>query len=205
MKRVLPSAGLSGPQHYWKMMAELSAKGGFTVSDVHKLTNGRSRATVKSYVIFCAKQGFVEAIGERPTSVPPSIIYKVRDRRMPAPVQRRANFASSQGRRCQQMWTAIRALKLFTIRELAVAATTSEIVVGEKRAREYVQLLLRAGYVAEIGQRTRRGQQARWKLMPACNTGPLAPATLERGAVLYDRNLGRAVNVTAPETAGRAA
>lgn len=206
MKRVLPSEGLAGPQHYWKMMVTLSSKGGFTIADVHKLTNGCALRTVKAYVTFCAKQGHALAIGERPTiKNRTATIYKVRDHRLPAPIQRRASFEDSRGRGRQQLWTAIRALKLFSVRELAIAATTSDVPVSEKLARGYVGVLAKAGYVAEVGHRTRSGQQARWKLMPAFNTGPLSPATIERGSVLYDRNLGRSVNLNDPQSVGRAA
>jgi hypothetical protein len=206
MKRVLPSDGLSGPQHYWKMMVALSAKGGFTIADVHKLTNGCALRTVKAYVLFCARQQHALVVGQRPTiKNRAATIYKVRDHRLPAPIQRRASFEDSRGRGRQQLWTAIRALKLFTVRELAVAATTSEVPVSEKLARGYVGVLAKAGYLAEVGQRTRSGQQACWKLMPAFNTGPLSPATIEGGAVLYDRNLGRSVNLNSPEIVGRAA
>lgn len=206
MKRVLPTTELRGPQHYWKTMVELSARDGFTIGDVHKLTNGRALKTIKAYVLFCAEHGHVVPVGQRPTvKNRTATIYKVKDRRLPAPVQRRASFENSQGRRRQQLWTAMRALKLFTIRELSVAATTMEVSVSEKLARSYVRLLVRASYVVEVGHRTRSGQQARWKLMPAFNTGPLAPATLQRDSVLYDRNLARSVNLNVPETVGRAA
>jgi hypothetical protein len=206
MKRVLPSDGLSGPQHYWKVMVALSAKGGFTIADVHGLTNACALRTVKAYVLFCAKQGHALAIGERPTiKNRTATIYQVKDRRLPAPIQRRAGFENRQGRGRQQLWTAIRALKLFTVRELSVAATTSDVAVSEKLARGYVGVLAKAGYVVEVGLRTRSGQQARWKLMPSFNTGPAAPATVERGAVLYDRNLGRSVNLNELGTTGRAA
>lgn len=206
MKRVLPSHGLKGPQHYWNAMVALSAKGGFTIADVHGLTNGCALRTVKAYVVFCANQGHALAIGERPTiKNRTATVYKVKDRRLPAPIQRRAGFENRQGRGRQQLWTAIRALKFFTVREIAIAATTSEVAVSEKLARGYVGVLAKAGYLAEIGRRTRSGQQAHWKLMPAFNTGPLAPATVERGTVVYDRNLGRSVNLNGSENVGRAA
>lgn len=180
--------------------------GGFTITDIHKLTNGRSRRTVKTYVLFCAAQGHIAATGELPTvKNRVATIYKVKELRAAAPIKRRASFENRRGRGYQQLWTAIRALKLFTVRELAVAATTSDVAVSEKTARAYIGLLAKAKYVAEVGHRTRSGQQAHWKLMPAFNTGPQAPAALERGTVLYDRNLGRSINLNGPGTVGRAA
>lgn len=206
MKRVLPNPLPRGPQHYWSEMVALSRKAGFTITDIHKASSGRSRKTIKSYILFCVERGHIEAIGERATEKNrAALVYKVRNPRAVAPIERRPNFADDRGRRAQQIWTAIRALRQFTIAELAVAASTDAVPVSPRRSREYVGTLARAGYVAEVGSRACPGQKAHWRLMPAKNTGPLAPALIERGTVLYDRNLQQAVNLNAPETVGRAA
>jgi hypothetical protein len=206
MKRAVPNPLPQGPLHYWSQMVAMSRKGGFTVTEIHKAASVRARSTIKAYVAFCAGQGHIEKIGERPTEKNRTAnVYKVRDPRAAAPVQRRGAFADDRGRRCQQLWTAIRALRSFTVRDLAIAATTDTVPVPEKTARAYVHRLAAAGYLAEIGPRRRPGIPAHWRLLPAHNTGPLAPATLQQGTLLFDRNLGRAVNVTAPETTGRAA
>lgn len=207
MKRTAPTAALPrGPLHYWKQMVAMSRSGGFTITDVHKASNGRSRKTVKTYVLFCAEHGHIELVGDQPT-VKNRIahIYRVRDLRAPAPIERRPEFADDRGRRAQQIWTAIRALRQFTIRELAMAASTDVVPVTLRRAREYVGTLASAGYVVEIGHRAHPGLISRWRLMPAFNTGPKAPATLAGGTILYDRNLDQAVNLNSLETAGRAA
>ena len=207
MKRTAPTAALlRGPLHYWKERVAMSRRGGFTITDVHKASNGRSRQTVKDYVLFCAEQGHIELVGSHATVKNRSAnIYKVRDLRAPAPIRRRPDFADDRGRRAQQLWNAIRALRQFTIRELAVAASTEAVPVTQRRAREYVGMLARAGYLAEVGHRAHPGLISRWRLMPAKNTGPQAPATLAGGSILYDRNLDEAVNLNYPETAGRAA
>lgn len=205
MKRTAPTAALPrGPLHYWKEMVAMSRRGGFTITDVHKASNGRSRQTIKDYVLFCAEQGHVALVGDQPTiKNRRANVYKVCDPRAPAPIQRRADFADDRGRRAQQLWTAIRALRQFTVRELAVAASTDAVTVTVKRAREYVGTLAGAGYLAEVGHRAHPGLIARWRLLPAKNTGPKAPATLAGGTVLYDRNLEQTVNLN--DLAGRAA
>ncbi|ODT55703.1 MAG: hypothetical protein ABS59_02880 [Methylobacterium sp. SCN 67-24] len=206
MKRVLPNPLPRGPQHYWSEMVALSRKAGFTITDIHKASSGRSRKTIKSYILFCVERGHIEVVGERVTEKNrAALVYKVRNPRAVAPIERRPNFADDRGRRAQQIWTAIRALRQFTVAELAVAASTDAVPVSPRRSREYVGTLARAGYVAEVGNRACPGQKAHWRLMPAKNTGPLAPALIERGTVLYDRNLHQAVNLNAPETVGRAA
>jgi hypothetical protein len=206
MKRAVPNPLPQGPQHYWSQMVALTRKGGFTVTDIHKACALRSRNTVKAYVAFCAQAGHLEKIAEETTvKNRAAFIYRVRNLRAEAPVQRRDSFTGDRGRRCQQLWTAMRALRSFTVRDLAIAAATDTIAVPEATARTYVNALMKAGYLVEIGHRRQRGVQAHWKLMPAFNTGPLAPATVERGTAIYDRNLERVVNLNVSETTGRAA
>lgn len=203
MKRTEPSALPQGPQHYWLQMVALSRKGGFTITDIYKASSQRARSTVKDYVRFCFTEGHLLQVGERPTvKNRQAILYKVRDPRIAAPIQRRPDFENDRGRRAQQLWTAMRALRVFTAQELAIAASTDAVSVPETTARGFLRLLARAGYVAEIAT---RGQRLHWKLLPAFNTGPLAPARIESGTVLYDRNNGRSINLNAPETVGRAA
>lgn len=206
MKRTEPSVLPQGPQHYWTQMVALSRKGGFTVTDIYKATSQRARSTVKAYIRFCFTEGHLLQIGEQPTvKNRQATLYRVRDPRLAAPIQRRADFEDDRGRRAQQLWTAMRALRVFTAQELAIAASTDAVPVPETTARGFLRLLARAGYAAEVGTRTSRGQRAFWKLLPAFNTGPLAPARIEGGTVLYDRNNGRTVNLNEPEAAGRAA
>lgn len=204
MKRVLPPSLPQGPQHYWSQMVAMSRKGGFTVTDIYKATSLRSRKTVKCYVLFCLEGGFVEQIGERPTEKNrTAFVYRVRDLRQAAPIERRPDFDDSHGRRAQQMWNTMRRLRVFTARGLAIAASTDEIVVQEATARGYLRSLAKAGYIAADERQT--GNRIQWVLLPAFNTGPLAPAITQRGTVLVDRNLSKVVNLNAPETVGRAA
>lgn len=206
MKRAVPNPLPQGPQHYWSQMVALTRKGGFTITDIHKASSLRSRQTVKAYVTFCAEAGHVVAVDSQITSKNRlAFVYKVINLRAEAPVQRRESFTGDRGRRCQQLWTAMRALRTFTVRDLAIAAATDTIAVSEATARTYVTALMKAGYLVEIGHRRQRGVQAHWKLMPSFNTGPLAPATIERGSAVYDRNLSRVVNLNPSETTGRAA
>ena len=206
MKRAVPNPLPQGPQHYWSQMVALTRKGGFTITEIYKASAMRSRKTVKSYVTFCAEAGHIEKVGEATTSKNrAAFIYRVLNLRAEAPVQRRESFSGDRGRRCQQIWTAMRALRTFTIRDIAIAAATDTISVSEATTRTYVTALMKAGYLVEIGHRRQRGVQAHWKLMPSFNTGPLAPATIERGSAVYDRNLGRVVNLNVSETTGRAA
>lgn len=206
MKRAIPNPLPQGPQHYWSQMVAMSRKGGFTITDIFKASSQRSRKTVKSYVTFCAQAGHVVAVASQLTSKNRlASVFKVVNPRADAPIQRRDSFTGDHGRRCQQLWTAMRALRLFTVRDLAIAAATDTIAVSEATARTYVRALAKAGYLVEVGHRRQRGVQAHWKLMPSFNTGPLAPAMVDHATAIFDRNLRKVVNLNAPEAAGRAA
>jgi hypothetical protein len=203
MKRHSPPSSLHGPQHYWAVMVDLSDHG-FSVGDIHGHTNGASYHTVKQYVLWCHSNGSLTPIGTRPGVAGRQIIlYRVVDRKASAPIRRRADFRDDRGRRAQQLWTAMRALRSFTASELAVAASTDTVVISARRAREYINDLARAGYVSELGARRLVGQIAHWRLLPNRNSGPLAPAITANG--LVDRNLGCPVNLNRSRTARRAA
>lgn len=193
MKRCRLPQNLTGPQHYWAEMVALSAAG-FTIGDIYGRTNGVTYDVVKKYVLFCAAAGAIERLGSRPGIAGRAVsIYGVVDLRAPAPVIRREDFANDRGRRAQQLWTAMRGLRSFSAAELAVAASTDDLAISARRAREYVKALAGHGYVAEIGARTCVGQTAQWRLLPQRNTGPRAPAITASGELL-DRNLLGPVN-----------
>lgn len=93
----------------------------------------------------------------------------------------------TQGLGREQLWRTIRMLRGdFDYRELAIAASTEEVPVGEIDARYYLRHLAAAGYLRMVKPDTRR-RPARWRL--ARNTGPLAPK-ITRAKVIWDPNTG---------------
>lgn len=85
---------------------------------------------------------------------------------------------------CARMWTAIRVLKVFSIKELTAAAS-----VSEASARKYMRLLERAGYVAKTTRRS--ANNIGWRLIR--HTGPHHPGAINTGTrtvALVDRNTG---------------
>jgi hypothetical protein len=194
MKRHSPPVALRGPQHYWAVMCRLTlGQGAFTLREVFGYTNGVAPRTVKLYIQRCHRMGAISVV-DIGTSASGGEVYRyaVLTPDSEAPILRRATFADDRGRRAQQLWTAMRALRHFAITELAVAASTDDLVIDQRRTREYVRALATAGYVVEIGTRARVGLPARWRLMPQANTGPKAPAITKDG--LVDRNLSGPVN-----------
>lgn len=86
----------------------------------------------------------------------------------------------------EAMWSAMRALKVFDARELALAASTEARPVTLVTAKSYLNRLNAAGYLAVVRPATPQ-RIAAYRLKPAMNTGPEAPKVL-RTHLIYDPN-----------------
>lgn len=177
-----------GPAHYWKIMCGLRT---FTAADVHGRRNGASRGSVIRYVRACSEAGYCERIGERASRKGrPMPLYRMADvRRLTAPT---FHVETDRGRRQQQLWNAVRSLKSFTAKELAITASTDSIPVSLPMACQYCARLAVAGYLWIEQER----RPKRYRANPARMTGPLAPSFRRNSGAGVDRNLRRAVNVT---------
>lgn len=187
MKR-LHSLKNSGPKAYWNAMRSLTlSAGSFTVRDVAERCNASSSNTVACYVHACKRGGHLEEVGERPSGAlngQPFKLYAVKvTRRLDAPFEKEVH-APKFGAAHRQMWTAMRAMPRFTTRELAVLASTDEVVVTSNTARIFCWKLEQAGYIQELG---RDGRWRVLRLRPGKSTGPLPPAITIEGEVI-DRN-----------------
>lgn len=179
-----------GPEHYWRMMGELTrSAGGFTVTDIWQLTNSRSRKTVKGYIHHCRDIEAIEVVGEGANG---AVSYRVVNPNAAAPVQRRDDFQDRRGRIQEQIWIAMRSLPQFTIRELAVEASTDDVTVCERAAKDYVQALREAGYLTTVRAGERLKTPGIFRLRPDMGRGPKAPAIL-RTRFVFDRNTGKPV------------
>lgn len=87
------------------------------------------------------------------------------------------------------LWTAMRALKTFTLPEVAFAASTDTLTVSQEIAELYLRRLRDAGYVMLQRDATSRAAE-RWRLVPKMNTGPLAPMLMQV-TLTFDRNSRR--------------
>jgi len=98
----------------------------------------------------------------------------------------------------QQLWNAMRALKAFTLDEVVFAAATEEVRIQRHVARNYVQQLLRAGYLSENAKRIGPAADIVYRLKPGANTGPLAPSlvSIAFSVVVLDTNTNAAPDVT---------
>ncbi|MDH4229995.1 MAG: hypothetical protein OEW11_09690 [Nitrospirota bacterium] len=89
------------------------------------------------------------------------------------------------------LWNAMRVLKFFTVRELAITSCTPTVTISEANTRGYLRYLALAGYLA-LAEKSRIAHPATWRFVR--NTGPLAPVIQQgknRPRQVYDRNLNQ--------------
>ncbi len=168
----------SGPAHYWREM--LARKKGFTVSDIALSSEGVAYTTVKRYVWFLVKSGFVVRIGEKKSGYATQAIYAIKKESRVAPVERADPLVKPPTGR-EALWTAMRALTQFSVAELAISASTEERAVSSRSASLFVQRLVQAGAIEVIeaprkaSGRPLGSKAGLYRLKRAANTGPLPP------------------------------
>lgn len=95
----------------------------------------------------------------------------------------------------EQLWQAIRGLRSFNYVELAAVASTPQRQVSASEARDYVKALVRAKYLQCIQQASvgrKDSALARYRLIPARNTGP-KPPVVQQIRQVFDPNENRVV------------
>jgi hypothetical protein len=183
----------SGPEHYWREMRRLGSKG-FTVRAIANASDGVSYETVRRYVWWLQKEGYVARVGQKQDGYAVQAIYVVKKATAHAPIERAAPRAIKAR---EAMWNAIRALKQFTARELAVSAATEERPISQRSANLYIQRLAQAGVLqvvvpprratGKIGPVPRGAIAGTWRLRKNADTGPEAPKLCNAGFV-FDPN-----------------
>jgi hypothetical protein len=173
-----------GNEGFWQIICQLhSSQGTFTVVDI----DGESCVNpqlIRKYIRLLIAGGFVERIG-RDRGKFASASFRLLKSPNRAP-RVRPDGSMIHANAIEHLWTAIRTLKSFGLRELMFAASTPEVAPTYALAKRYAAYLTRAGYLsvkANAGKHT-------WRLKPGMNTGPLPPAIQEvRAEVMWDRNL----------------
>lgn len=174
---------LDSRQTLWDAIREQRT---FTVRSVA----GRARLgldTVREYLIGLQKANYIRLTGADYTiQGTPAKIYKlVKDAGVDAPKVRKDGSETIRGRGREQMWTAMRILKVFSPRDLAMHASTGKLGVALAYAKEYCIFLARVGYLV-------REKDGRFRFKEENFTGPLAPM-IQRTKQVYDPNLRRVV------------
>jgi hypothetical protein len=176
-----------GQEGFWSIMRALDAIGPFSIADVDHETSG-SRGAVDGYFRALIKAGVLKQVGTRPNKPTAIKLYRLTQRPQQAPHVRADGTEILSCR--QNLWRAVRSLKQFNTGELAFAASTPELPIKRTTAIQFVSQLAAAGYLTKA--LSGHGHEMAYRLKPAMNTGPLAPARL-RINVVWDRNLKRVV------------
>ena len=93
----------------------------------------------------------------------------------------------TQGQGRKNLWRTAKIMGEFSVKDLAVFASTSKVPIKESEAADYVYHLVKAGYLAVIQPAKARGGRARYKFLMSRYTGPLAPQ-VQRIKQVYDPN-----------------
>lgn len=161
----------------------------FTAAHLWQQT-GASRATVTEYLTGLHRAGYITAVGKeagKPGKMPATIYRLIRDHGVEPPRVRRDGTAVTMGMGRENMWRTMRIMGEFTARELAISATTEEVVVAESEARTYCYHLHKAGYLATIGERSGRTGLTCYRLLQSRYSGP-KPPMVQRVRQVYDPN-----------------
>lgn len=195
------SGPLSGGAYYWRVIRELAAQNGglFTINQVFALCGGVRRMAPANYVLALLAEEHVAVASVRHWGGRCEKTYRLITE---TPRPPRLAMHNPQAVRRQQLWRAMRALKSFTIRELACAASIEEAPVTDAVAQNYLWWLRRAGYVVLKG---RLGTVGHYQLLRRMDSGPLPPVVRHRSSSVFDQNTEEVVNLNGVPTKGWAA
>lgn len=191
-----------GQDGFWQIICRLSeSQGTFSAMDI----DGESNVSIKGiekYIRLLVAGGFIAPLEVRKKAA------RGKASRFVAPLYRQIKFQKRTPRirpdgslipatAIEQLWTAIRSLKTFGLKELIFAATTDEVTPSYALAKRYVHYLTTAGYLTAAVQA--RGRSRAWRLKPGMNTGPLPPCLKAvRARTMWDPNINTFVG-GAPE------
>lgn len=156
--------------------------------------------TVLTYLRALTLAGFVEVV-EAVQEIGDVQTYRLaRDNGVEAPRLTARGKPVQQGRKTEALWRAMRVLSQkgdFCPRDLLAVASTAAEPISFETAKSYVLHLVRAGYlrVTQPARRVGIGQgrlSARYRLLPARNTGP-RPPMIQRTKAIFDPNLNAVV------------
>lgn len=171
-----------GSAHIWRVIRDLTEQDRsrpFTAAEIIVHCDASViLGTIKGVLRTLTKAGIVEESAAFPN------MWRVLKRPTQLPHLTREGRVVRSGQ--EAMWNAMRALRVFSPSELAMASSTEERRVTTMTAKSYVARLFAAGYLT-IERASTPKSQASYRLKPSMNTGPLAPKILRIKAV-FDAN-----------------
>jgi len=168
--------GLDSRQVLWEIIRKM---GTVTFRSLRNETV-LSMDTVRDYVRSLEKAGFLRKLPREEGPWAPNTWELIKDVGVEAPRVRRDGTLVTQGEGRRNMWEAMRILRVFTPRDLAVAASLPDCPVKESTALDYAKHLCKAGYLKKNGRE--------YRFLPSAYTGPLAPQ-IQRTKRVWDPNL----------------
>jgi hypothetical protein len=176
LKPVDKRNGLDSRQAAWEAMRRLQT---FTVRELRDETL-LTMDSVRDYLRGLDAAGYVARMDADPAARFEAAVFRlIKDVGAEAPRVRRDGTPVTQGDGRKNMWEAMRILRTFTPRELAVAASMPDCLVKESSAADYALHLCRAGYLKNSGDG--------YMFLPGAYTGPLAPQ-IQRTKRVWDPN-----------------
>jgi hypothetical protein len=179
-----------GNAGFWEIICKLHrAQGDFTVADI----DGESNVNVKmiqKYVRLLIAGGFVERVGRKDRPAKRFEASRFRLLKSPNRAPRvRADGSGIADAAIGNLWTAIRGIKSFGLRELMFTAATDDVKPSYALTKRYVCYLTTAGYLTVVLSAV-GSKPATWRLKPGMDTGPLPPCLKAlRADAMYDPNL----------------
>lgn len=172
---------IDGHQAIWDAIREQRT---FTLRSVRMETR-LGRDTVRNYLDRLEKAGFIEVSRPDDTSsgTPANIYELIKDCGIDAPRLAKDGSEIFLGR--DHLWLAMRILKDFSPKELAINASTEECQISFNSAKEYCIFLARAGYL-------HRHKNGRYFFLRAKYTGPKAPM-IQKVKRVFDPNINQVV------------
>lgn len=153
--------------------------------------DARALERIRDYLKVLSAARIVEPAGPDQ----PGVWRLLRDEGVEAPRVLADGTRVTMGQGREALWRTMRILNQpWTVRELAIHASTETHPVALLEASDYTLRLAKAGYLHRAG----RGQ---YRLIPSRYTGP-QPPQIARTKVVWDPNLGRAPNWPLRPTGG---
>ena len=165
----------------WAVVRQLNI---FCVSEVVKKTSV-NRKTLKDYLARLEAGRFIE---KHITYEDDGRYIVLRDVGVHAPRLKRDGSPVTQGAGVLNMWRAMRMMKKFTPRDLALHANSDTVHVRESTAKSYCSLLRKAGYWRVVEKAVPGKSQVLYHFIK--DTGPQAPQ-IQRVKQVFDPNLGK--------------
>ena len=190
---VAPGGKPQGRQGIWEAIR--AQRDGFTIASLAAATDIH-RDTIRTYLGGLVAAGYIDS----PADFHDPGRYRLeRDVGVEAPRVTKDGRPVTQGAAREQMWRTMKIMRGdFSWRDLAINASTADVVVAEGDAKDYCANLAKAGYLTVVmvgkglGKAQAGGIPTRYRFNRAKNTGP-KPPMVQRMTTVFDPNLRKIV------------